>query len=107
MELAPRIQMPPRILPHTALPHKNFRRATALHDLLAIVLDFCNVRRVQDRDVPEHLLFGFREAQADEFATAARERLGRGEHRGAILPRRVAVIDRDYAVRQELLEAAR
>src|SRR5213083_3199786 len=103
---APRIQMPAGILPHAVPPDEDLCGPAALYGLAALLFQLRYVGRVQDRNVSVDLLFGSRKVEADQFSAAARKRLGGRDHRGPILPRRIAVVDRDDAVGKELLEAA-
>src|SRR5712692_1517044 len=102
---APRIQMPAGILPHAVPPDEDLCGPAALYGLAALLFQLRYEGRVQDRNVSEDLPFGSRKVEADEFSAAACKRLGGREHRGPILPRRIAVGDRDDAVGKELLEA--
>src|SRR5437773_8571683 len=103
---ARRIQMPAGILPHAVPPDEDLCGPAALYGLAALLFQLRYVGRVQDRNVSEDLLFGSRKVEADQFSAAACKRLGGRDHRGPILPRRIAVVDRDDAVGKELLEAA-
>src|SRR5436309_8659961 len=98
--------MPAGILPRAVPPDEDFCGPAALYGLAALLFQLCYVGRVQDRNVSEDLPFGSRKVEADEFSAAACKRLGGRDHCGPILPRRIAVVDRDDAVGKELLEAA-
>src|SRR2546427_4542222 len=97
--------MPAGVLPQAVPPDEDLCGPAALYGLAALLFQLRYVGRVQDRHVSVDLLFGSRKVEADQFSTAACKRLGGREHRGPVLPRRIAVGDRDDAVGKEQLEA--